>query len=108
MTFLVKEDELPDPAQVGLFGADAVVTAAEGKTELVEQFGLAHGTPRVKRVRAQERTSMIQRGDGCGKGGRLSREPAARAEGGFATVTAGLELAGLEITGPVRQSRRAE
>ena len=38
VSFLVEEDEAPDPADVGLFGARAVVTESEGVANLVQEF----------------------------------------------------------------------
>jgi hypothetical protein len=38
MTFIVIEDETPDPIDVGLLGPNAVMPAADHITDLVEQF----------------------------------------------------------------------
>ena len=44
VAFVVKEDEAPDPTDVGLFGAGRVVLDSDGLTDAVEQFLLfAHG-----------------------------------------------------------------
>ena len=36
--FMVEQDVAPDPADVGLFGADRVVFEADGVADLVEEF----------------------------------------------------------------------
>lgn len=38
VAFVVEEDEASDPGDVGLFGADRVVLAADGVSDLVEEF----------------------------------------------------------------------
>ena len=40
MAFVVKEDEAFDPADVGFFGAQAVVPGPNGVANLLQQFGL--------------------------------------------------------------------
>jgi hypothetical protein len=38
MTFILKQDESPDPENISLFGPEAVVFDANSKAHLVEQF----------------------------------------------------------------------
>ena len=54
VTFLVEEDEAPDPVEVGLLGADAVALNAEVPANLVEEF-------------ARRRRGLFS-GDGLGNG----------------------------------------
>lgn len=42
VTFVVEEDELPDPVAVGVFGTAAVVTDTDDGPDLVQQTGLFH------------------------------------------------------------------
>jgi len=42
VSLVVEEDELADPADVGLFGAEAVVFLAKDRSDLIEKFWLVH------------------------------------------------------------------
>jgi len=40
VSFVMKEDKPLDPPNIGLFGFDAIVTGADGLTDLVEELWL--------------------------------------------------------------------
>jgi len=42
MVFFVEKDELLDPADIGFFGSEAIMLAADGLPDWIEEFGLAH------------------------------------------------------------------